>query len=498
MKVAFTKKFLFIQNIFLLLLLTGCATVQIQSDFYKDNEGAAKKIPLRAALVENQTMKSQSIHMSDLMTWDIKLQPGLTNSIHSALKSTFQEVIMVDNTNYQADIDIFILPQYTVLGQTELYTNLSLEFIDSKTTNNISRFQQQQVIPYKLGAGGFISAILTGGTLFIGAPIFMPLGAQAQASKYQEIIEKNIESSLHLIIEDIKRDYRLREFAQSKGKATAIKITSIETKDTSTEKLPDMSYVDKTPIIEKSLRVIGPNDVAIVIGIEKYQNIPKSEYSNSDAKLVKNYFKALGFQERNIEILTDERATRTSIEKTVEGWLPNRLKKNSKVFVYYSGHGSHDPSTGDAYIVPYDGDPNYLSMTGYPLKRLYSKLGGLDSKEIIVILDSCFSGAGGRSVLALGARPLVMNTESLILPSNLAVLTATQGSQISTSSPEKEHGIFTYYFLKAIKDGKKNLAEIYEYITPLIEDEAKMINVQQSPSINPNINALVGRFYLRK
>ena len=79
-----------------------------------------------------------------------------------------------------------------------------------------------------------------------------------------------------------------------------------------------------------------------------------------------------------------------------------------------------------------------------------------------------------------------------------AVLSATLGTQISTSSPEKGHGIFTYYFLKALKDGKKTIAEIYDYIKPLVEDEAKAINVQQSPSINPEPEKLKGRFILRK
>ncbi|MEK7197021.1 MAG: hypothetical protein AAB151_05085, partial [Nitrospirota bacterium] len=125
-------------------------------------------------------------------------------------------------------------------------------------------------------------------------------------------------------------------------------------------------------------------------------------------------------------------------------------------------------------------------------------LGKLQVAEITVVLDSCFSGAGGRSVLAQGARPLVMMTTSTVLPSNIAVLSATQGSQISTSSPEKGHGIFTYYFLKALKDGKKDIAEIYEYIKPLVEDDAKQINVQQSPSISPDVEKIKGRFGLRR
>jgi WD40 repeat protein len=242
----------------------------------------------------------------------------------------------------------------------------------------------------------------------------------------------------------------------------------------------------------------SPDDIAIVIGIEKYQTLPKSDYSKSDALIVKDYLRALGFQERNIELITDEKATKSSIEKSIEAWLPNRIKKDSRVIVFYSGHGAPEPKTGDAYIVPFDGDPNYLEVTGYPLKRLYDRLGRLQAKEVVVLLDSCFSGAGGRSVIAKGARPLVMMAESSVLPQNMAVLSATQGSQISSSSPEKGHGIFTYYFLKAIKDGKKDIAEIYNYIKPLVEDEAKQLNVQQSPSVSPEPEKLKGRFLLRR
>jgi len=241
-----------------------------------------------------------------------------------------------------------------------------------------------------------------------------------------------------------------------------------------------------------------PNDLAIIMGIESYQGLPKSDYSKSDAKIVKDYVKALGFQERNIELLTDEKATYSGIAKTIEAWLPNRARKESKIFIYYSGHGAPEPTTGDAYIVPFDGDPNYLSVTGYSLKRLYGNLGKLQVTEVVVLLDSCFSGAGGRSVLAKGARPMVLMADPSVLSSNMAVLSATRGTQISTSSQEKEHGVFTYYFLKALKDGKNTLSEIYEYIGPLVEDEAKVLNVQQSPSISPDVDKLKGRFRLRK
>lgn len=252
------------------------------------------------------------------------------------------------------------------------------------------------------------------------------------------------------------------------------------------------------PSIAAAAGIWTENDMAVIVGVENYQDLPKADYSAGDARLVKDYLIALGFKERNIELLLNERATLSAIKKTLETWLYNRTKKNSRVIIYYSGHGAPDAASGSAYLVPYDGDPNYLSDTGYPLQRLYDKMGRLPAKEVIVLLDSCFSGAGGRSVLARGARPLVMSAENPVVGANMVVLSASAGSQISTSSPEKRHGIFTYYFLKALNDGRKNIVEIYEYIKPQIEDDAKQLNVKQSPAIQPNVEKLKGKFYLSK
>ena len=49
----------------------------------------------------------------------------------------------------------------------------------------------------------------------------------------------------------------------------------------------------------------------------------------------------------------------TDFAKYFEKWLPNNVEKDSSVFVYYSGHGAPNTKTGDAYLVPYDGDPSF-------------------------------------------------------------------------------------------------------------------------------------------
>ncbi len=251
------------------------------------------------------------------------------------------------------------------------------------------------------------------------------------------------------------------------------------------------SDVDDLPVVKART---NRNAYAIVIGIEQYrQKLPKADFAVRDAKLVSEYLhKVMGFPEENIVTLTNEHASKSDFEKYFEKWLFNNVEKDSTVFIYYSGHGAPNPKTVDAYLVPYDGDPTFIAETGYSLKRAYKFLGKLPAKEIIVALDSCFSGAGGRSVLAKGARPLVMNLQDNIsLPKNMTVLSASSGDQISSTYDEKGHGLFTYFMLKGIKnedviktDGSIAIGDLFSYLKPQVERIArKQYNNEQTPQL---------------
>jgi len=236
------------------------------------------------------------------------------------------------------------------------------------------------------------------------------------------------------------------------------------------------------------------NAYAIVIGVEKYrQKLPKADYADNDARIMAEYLtKVMGYPEENIVTLLNDRALKSDLEKYLGKWLSNNVEKDSSVFIYYSGHGAPNPKTGDAYLVPYDGDPSFIEETGYPLKRLYAKLDKLNAKEIIVVLDSCFSGAGGRSVIAKGARPLVMNLQNnTALSKNMTVISASAGDQISSTYDEKGHGLFTYFLLKGIKnedvikpDGSIKMEDLFGYIKPRVERIArKQFNNEQTPQL---------------
>ncbi|MFA6316532.1 MAG: caspase family protein [Elusimicrobiota bacterium] len=234
-----------------------------------------------------------------------------------------------------------------------------------------------------------------------------------------------------------------------------------------------------------------PEDFAVVVGIEKYQLVPSADYGERDAATFKEYLLGLGVPEENVVLLTGPKATRTGLVKYVEEWLPLNATPESRVYFFFSGHGAPDPKTGKAFLVPWDGDPRFLDSSGYPLAKLFEGLAGLKAREVVVALDSCFSGAGGRSVLAKGLRPLVAKVKTEAPASKkLSVLTASAADEVTGSLEKKGHGLFTYYLLKGLqgeadadKDGHVTLGELHAYAAKAVGKAARLQNREQTPEL---------------
>ncbi len=236
------------------------------------------------------------------------------------------------------------------------------------------------------------------------------------------------------------------------------------------------------------------NAYAIIMGVEQYrQKLPKADFASHDAQAVaESLTRVMGYPAENVISLINDQATNADLAKYIEKWLPKNVKNGSTVFIYFSGLGTSNPETGDVLLVPFDGDPSFIDQTGYSLKRMDEALKKLPAKEIIVVLDSCFSGAGGKSVLAEGARPLAVNLQkSLILSRNMTVLAAASGDQMCSSYQSKGHSLFTYYLLRGIRsedvmrpDGSLDIRDLFNYTRPQVERIAKKKNNgAQSPQL---------------
>lgn len=229
----------------------------------------------------------------------------------------------------------------------------------------------------------------------------------------------------------------------------------------------------------------NPDAYALVVGVEKYNTLPDARFAERDAKAMNAHLLAMGYPQRNIVLLTGSQATRTGLVKNLEAWLPNNVTGRSTVLFYFSGHGAPDAKTSQAYLVPMDGDPQYLEETAYPIKRLYGKLAALKAKRVVVALDSCFSGAGGRSVLAAGTRPLVAKMQIGPAEAKIVSLAASSSDEITGALEEQGHGLFTYQLLKALTEtaGRGTVREVYASLKPRVQDEARRQNRAQTPQM---------------
>ncbi|MDD5656577.1 MAG: caspase family protein [Elusimicrobia bacterium] len=382
-----------------------------------------------------------------------------------------------------------------------------LELAEIKLARGVVRAGEPTALSVRVRTAGAGTAEGVRAALELGSPeIFMSGDAVAQlgrlapgqskSAEFEFFVKKRYQGEgwlpIYLALTEAKGRYgapaRGLELALGRG-APASRVFSVSASDEA-----ELEDVDVPP---RSRMRRDPKAYAVVVGIEKYRDIPAVEFAERDARAVYDYLtKAMGFDPRNVAFLADERATRTDVETALGPWLKDRAGPDSRIFVYYSGHGAPDPVTGDAYLVPYDGSPNYVRTKAIGLRDLYASLADLPARDITVVMDSCFSGAGGRSFLARGARPLV-NVKLAVPGGKLVVISAAQGEQISTYYPETQHGLLTYFLLKGLRgeadadrNGRVTTAELFAFARPAVESEARKQHVEQSPTIVPALESL--------
>jgi hypothetical protein len=217
--------------------------------------------------------------------------------------------------------------------------------------------------------------------------------------------------------------------------------------------------------------------VAVVIGNRNYQKTKTVDFALNDAASIRNYLvKAMGFQDANILYFQDATLSDMNTifgKERSKGRLHDRIKPGqSDVFIFYSGHGAPDLGEGGdskGYLVPVDCDPNYVAQGGYALETFYGNLDMLPVKSLSVVLDACFSG----EEIIQKASPLMIKTKMPAIR-KATVLASSRETQVSNWYADQEHGLFTYYFLKSIKenercdankDSKLSFQEIYDYIS---------------------------------
>lgn len=283
------------------------------------------------------------------------------------------------------------------------------------------------------------------------------------------------------------------------GDRGAEEIKKIVVQRTLTESKPALSMLNPLKIDRRDKR----DAAAIIIGIADYRSLPKAEFANNDARAFYDYAnRALGIKPENIKLLVDSDADEAEIIKAFRTWLPSVTKSTTDVYVYYSGHGLPASDGKGLYLLPPRADREVIEDTAIPFSKINSAIQLAKPRSVTIFLDACYSGQGrsGEALLA-SARPVSLKIEGKLFPENFTIISASQHDQISSSSPDLKHGIFSYYLMKGMegdadvnKDGKITLGEIQAYLVENVGRQAGMMSRTQEPQlIGDSDRVLVGR-----
>jgi len=133
---------------------------------------------------------------------------------------------------------------------------------------------------------------------------------------------------------------------------------------------------------------------ALVIGNDRYQRLPRLQTATADAQAVADLLRdRYGFR---VKLLLN--ADRYQILSALNE-LRAELDQEDNLLIYYAGHGEIDETNMRGHWLPVDAEPdstaNWISNAS-----LTDLLNAMNARHVLVVADSCYSGALTRSALA--------------------------------------------------------------------------------------------------
>lgn len=191
-------------------------------------------------------------------------------------------------------------------------------------------------------------------------------------------------------------------------------------------------------------------------------------------------------------LLVDENATRAGIQEEFQKL--EKCGKDDVVVIAFSGHGSETHE-----LVTYDADCYDLAQTAIPLDELTDWFSRIPARQLICILDCCFSGGMGAKVLQVDitARSTQSTDELLekLSGEGRLILTASSATQPAWEKGSIGHGLLTHYLIQAlqgseevVESGKVVFYRVLDFVTQSVTDAAKRFGKQQNPTFKGKID----------
>jgi hypothetical protein len=211
---------------------------------------------------------------------------------------------------------------------------------------------------------------------------------------------------------------------------------------------------------------------ALVIGISKYQymaSLPPTQDAQDVAAVLRDPA-FCAYPPERVHLLVDEQATREAIFARLAE-LAAATSEDSRVFVYFSGHGGVAAGPPPTYLlVPFDCRPKQrdLAISGEVLGTWLRKI---KAAKMTIVLDCCHAAGLLEADLPLPSRPMASEAVgALARGRGRVVLAASREDSAATVVPHQRNSLFTEHLLRGLRGeavgvgGVIRICDIYTFV----------------------------------
>ncbi len=281
------------------------------------------------------------------------------------------------------------------------------------------------------------------------------------------------------------------------GKRTPVNITLIDRKGSKADlnfvilsmggnsKLTPVADTDRSRLIQLAENIDFGGYHALLIGNEKYSHMPSLDTPIDDVREIDKLLR----EKYNFKTTVLTNANRYSILSALNK-LRKKLTEKDNLLIYYAGHGELDEVNKEGQWLPIDAEPestaNWISTDA-----ITDIINTMSVKHVLVVADSCYSGAMTRTSLARlesGMSPDLKHKwlEMMAQAKSRTVFTSG-GLKPVLDSGSDGHSIFAKAFVDALKKNSDILEgqALYRKVYSEVQNAADRVGFDQAPQYAP-------------
>lgn len=232
---------------------------------------------------------------------------------------------------------------------------------------------------------------------------------------------------------------------------------------------------------------------ALIVTVQKYApHHPDLRTPQRDGRALRDLLvECFHFDARHVTLLEDEQASREGILDHLET-LSTTLGWDDNLLVFYAGHGTaqwRNTDHAEGFWVPFGATDRW--STWLSSRTLLRALRRIAARHVLVISDSCFSGAINERRVLVDALPL--DVQRAIQDPSYQLLGSGQWEAVADGGRDG-HSVFAWHLLEALRSAG-TLLTARDLADHVVGDFARLLRrgeVRQMPEWDPHLIRTAG------